>query len=252
MLKKLSVLAILCLFSGSANAIIIEYGDFTGSDVMYINVTEDTRMSPLALFGAPSIQGNTLDFDPNSFAATVSSTTGTSNTQEVEGRLSFTLMSNDNASALTNLYITEAGDYTLTGLGNATASASVSTPVEWAIIEVDGSPLTTAVSGQGDLVFTPNGGSYSLPADVGTGVLWEGELDVDIAGFAAANGITGAVTKVEFVMENVLTVTASDGGSAAIFKKDFNGVTISTIPEPSTFALFAMALFGLMAVRRLS
>ena len=248
MLKKLIALALLCSLYGNASAIILEYGDFSGLDVMYLGVTEDTRTSPVALFGAPSVNGNTLDFDPLSFSAGVSSTTGTSADETVEARLSFTLMSSDNSTALTNLLVTEAGDYSLAGLGNAQASASVTTPVIWTITHVDGNELANPVSGQDTLAFTPNGGSYSLPNDLATGALWEGELNVDIAAFAATNGITGAVTKVDFVMENALTVTASDGGSAAIFKKDFSGVTI-TVPEPGAFTLLALSLISALGLR---
>ena len=247
--KNLIAFIAILLLASQANAILIEYGDFPGADVMYLGVTEDTRDSPNALFGAPSILGNTLDFDPTSFSAGVSSSTGTSESMIVDGQLNFTLMSNDDSVGLDDVLFNESGDYTLTGLGSAQATASVAAPVRWTITHVDGAPLANPVSGADSMTFSPNGGSYALPGDVGTGVLWDGELTVDVDGFAAANGITGNVTKVEFVLDNTLSVAAADGGSASIFKKDFSGVTI-TVPEPSSLALFGLGLLALAGIRR--
>ncbi len=240
---------VLLTVASQVNAITIPYGDFNGTDVMYLDVVEDTRDSPTALFGAPSILGNTLDFDPLSFSAGVSSMTGTNASEIVDGQLNFTIMSNDDAFAITTVELREAGDYTLNGLGNAQATASVAAPVRWTITHVDGAPISP-VSGSGSLAFSPTGGNYALPGDLGTGVLWDGELDVDVAGFAAANGITGNVTKVEFALDNTLTVAAADGGSASIFKKDFSGVTIGIIPEPGSFTLLGAGLLGLLSFRR--
>ena len=250
MFKYRAALVIAIFVSAPSWAIVIPYGDFNGTDVMYLDVTEDTRSSPQALFGAPSILGNTLDFDPLSFSAGVSSVSGTSNSQIVDGQLNFTLMSNNASFGLGDVIITEAGDFTLNGLGNAQATASVATPVRWTITHVDGAAVTP-VSGSDSLSFTPNAGSYSLPSDLGTGILWDGELTVDVAGFAVANGITGRVTKVEFSIDNTLSVSASDGGSASIFKKDFNGVVIEApVPEPSSASLSLLGLLGMAACMR--
>ncbi len=245
-----SLLASLVLFAAAtqANALVIPYGDFLGTDFMYLDVTEDTRDEPNALFGAPSILGNTLDFDPLSFSAGVSSTTGTSSSDIVDGQLNFTVMSNTDSLGIDVVQIREAGDYTLNGLGNAQATASVAAPVRWTITHVDGAPISP-VSGSGSLAFSPTGGNYALPGDLGTGVLWDGELDVPVASFAAANGITGNVTKVEFSLDNTLTVAAADGGSASIFKKDFSGVTIG-VPEPGSLPLLGAGLLGLLSFRR--
>ena len=108
MIKK-SLLASIVLFplafQSQVSAVVIPYGDFLGTNIMYLDVTEDTRDSPNALFGAPSILGDTLDFDPLSFAAQVSSTTGTSASDIVDGQLNFTVMSN-----FCLLYTSDAAD----------------------------------------------------------------------------------------------------------------------------------------------
>ena len=241
-------LVLLAAAASQVNAITIPYGDFLGTNFMYLDVTEDTLNSPTALFGAPSILGDTLDFDPLSFSAGVSSTTGTSASEIVDGQLNFTVMSNSDSLGIERVEIREAGDYTLNGLGSAQATASVAAPVRWTITHVDGAPISP-VSGAGSLAFSPNGGNYALPGDLGTGVLWDGELDIPVASFAAANGITGNVTKVEFSLDNTLTVAAADGGSASIFKKDFSGVTIG-VPEPGAFTLLGAGLLGLLSFRR--
>ena len=249
---KRILIASVAVFSlaSQVSAILIPYGDFFGTNIMYLDVTEDTRDEPNALFGAPSILGDTLDFDPLSFAAQVSSVTGTNASEIVDGQLNFTVMSNEDSFGIDVVRISESGDYTLAGLGNSQATASVAAPVQWSITHVDGMPLPAPVSGSGNLAFTPSGGSYALPGDIGTGVIWDGLLDVDVAGFAAANGITGNVTKVEFALDNTLSVAASDGGSAGIFKKDFSGVVIGPVPEPSAFALIVPGLLSLLSFRR--
>ena len=145
---------------------------------------------------------------------------------------------------------TEGGDYSLTGLGAAQATASVFAPVQWTITHVDGNLLASPLSGSDMLSFTPDQGVVSLPGDTGTGVFWDGELDVNVAGFAAASGITGNVTRVEFSIENQLTATASDGGSAGIFKKDFAGLVIQ-VPEPGATYLFCVGILALPLLRRI-
>ena len=249
MLKRL-IVAVVALLSVAvqADAAVFSYGNFLGTSYMYLDVVEDTRQQPDALFGTPSILGNTLDFDPVSFAANVSSVTGTSSSLIVDGQLNFTVMSNSDSTPISLVRFTEAGDYSLAGLGAAQATASVAAPVRWTITHVDGAALATPISGADSLTFTPSG-SFALPGDLATGALWDGELDVDVAGFAAANGITGNVTKVEFALDNTLTVAAADGGSAGIFKKDFSGVIIN-VPEPGAVSLLVLGLAGFVARRR--
>src|SRR5688500_2891128 len=53
-----------------ATAAQINYGSHMGTHVTYVNVTEDTGASePLPLFGAPTVTGNSMDFNPVGFDA---------------------------------------------------------------------------------------------------------------------------------------------------------------------------------------
>lgn len=246
-LAMVAIAAVACL-SATTSAAIINYGNLNGTDVMYIGVEEDTRDETNALFGTPSITGNFLDFDPLSFSSNSSSSTGTNNSDIVDGQLNFTVMSNDNTFDITNVIITESGDYTTVGLGNAQATASVAAPVIFTVTHVGGSPLSAPVAGSGNLVFTPNGGVYNIADGAG---FWDGTLDVDIRSALDAAGIGGAATKIEFVLDNTLTTSAVDGGSAFIAKKDFNVNTIGeVVPEPGSFCLLGLGSLMLLGTRR--
>ncbi len=252
-LKNLFVaLSIVVIASSAAKAVVINYGDFTGSNVMYLQVTEDTRASANALFGTPAVLGDTLDFDPTQFTASTTSTSGSSSSAIVDGQLNFTVMSTDASFAIDNIVISESGDYSLQGLGSAQASASVATPVTFTILEVDGAAVTPVTQSNVPLVFAPSGGSYSLASDGAvTGAGWSGTLDFDIAALFASSGLAGKhVTKVEVVLDNTLSVAAADGGSSFIAKKDFNGVVISTVPEPGSLSLLATLALGALSIFR--
>ena len=244
----MAIAAVACL-SATSSATIISYGNFTGSDVTYINVEEDTRDEPNALFGAPSVAGNFLDFDPLSFSSGTSSSTGLNSSDIVDGQLNFTVMSLDNTFDITNVIINESGDYTTVGLGAAQANATVAAPVGYTITHVGGTPLASPVAGSANVVFSPNGGSYDITDGGG---IWNATLDVDIRSALDAAGIGGPATKVEFVLDNTLTTSGAEGGSAFIAKKNFNVDTVGeVVPEPSSLTLLGLGfLMFLGRVRR--
>jgi hypothetical protein len=244
MFLKLSrlVAAIVCLLgllSATSNAFMMNYGDFNGSTVMYLDVTE-SNPGPTALFGAPSIFGDLLDFNPVGFNASSSGAAVI-----VDAQLNTTIMSTNN-QPITQVIFNEAGDYTLAGLGPALANATVGMAVMVDVIEVNGVPQFVS-GGSYTMTFAPAGstgnGSYSLPGDLGTTVPWTGSLSVDV------NAIVPGATKVQIVLDNTLTATAANGGSAFIAKKDFRGLTI-TVPEPATVSILSIALLGLAGLRR--
>ncbi len=135
--KNLHLYLALLMAASTVQGAEFDYGDFLGTDVMYLNVSEDTRDTPNPLFGTPDISGNKLDFDPTMFTAAADS----NNPSEIiDAQLSFVLMSNDNGTAIEQVIIEENGDFTLTGLGSAQALASVGTQVNFTILEVNGMP----------------------------------------------------------------------------------------------------------------
>ena len=247
MIKKLAFALLAAALCTPAHAILIPYGDFVGDNVMYLNVVEDTRMSPVALFGQPDITGDKLDFDPTSFTASAGPN---SPSQITDGQLNVTIMSNDPSFPLDQVIIEEAGDFTLVGLGAALAEASVGTIVRFDVIALDGVATTLVPSGTAIMEFTPEtDGMFDLANNGGTAVPWDGLLNLDIAQYLADNNIQGNATKIEISIDNTLTAAAADGGSAFIAKKDFNGVTI-TIPEPSSALAVCLGLLSVAFLRR--
>src|SRR5687767_9514421 len=87
-IKLFSVAAVVLLaFVSAALAAQINYGSHMGTNVTYVNVTEDTDGHPLPLFGPPTVTGNSIDFNPVGFEA---SSTGAASEQRV-GNLQFML-----------------------------------------------------------------------------------------------------------------------------------------------------------------
>ncbi len=221
------------------HAMTIFYSDFVGDSVVFVDVTEDTGDESHALFGMPSIQGNLLDFDPTSFAAGASSVTGTSESDGVDGHLAFSVRLMDESVFISGLFFRAAGDYALAGLGSVLAEASVETIVRYTIDEVDGVPITP-VMGSSNLTFTP-GDSFRLPPP-GAGS-WSGFLNVDPVSLLQANNIDGSATKIEVSLDNIMSASASDGGSAAIAKKDFQ-VFVLIEPEPAGALMMILAMLA--------
>ncbi len=211
---------------------------------MYLDVTESNATDEQK-FGAPEIFGDELNFNPTNFRAQSSGAAVIEDSQ-----LNMTIMSNSPDVLVKQVIINEAGDFTLSGLGNAQAEATVGTNVEFTVTHVDGNVLSPLCVGSAQLVFTPNSnGEFMLPADQGTAVPWTGRLDYDVDALLASCGVDGSATKVEVVLDNTLTAVAADGGAAFIAKKDFRGLTI-TVPEPSSLGLLLVSFGALSAFIR--
>ena len=248
MLKKAILTLCLAAMASPVSADMFSYGDFTGNTVMYLDVREDTRDTPNPLFGAPDIKGDKLDFDPTMFRAGPIS----DGSVVVDAQLNFTLMSNSNDAGITDVIIEENGDFTLSGLGNAEALATVGTNVNFTVLEIDGLPAPLGLpDGSAMMMFSPDAaGQFSLDDEgISTAAPWSGMLNLDIAAFLASNNVGGTATKIEFAIDNTLTAAAANGGSAFIAKKDFNGVSI-TVPEPSSLTLLGSLLLCYLGLRR--
>ena len=244
---KISMFVAALVFVYSSPAVVtaaILYGDFTGTTVMYLDVTESNG-TDVQKFGAPNIFGDQLDFNPTNFRAQSDGAAVIEDSQ-----LNMTIMSITTGTPITDVFIDEAGDFTLSGLDPAQAMATVGTNVMFTVTHVGGNIISPVCVGTDQVVFTPNAnGEFMLPGDQGTATPWTGNLDYDIEALLASCGVGGEATKVEVVLDNTLTATAANGGAAFIAKKDFRGLTI-TVPEPSSLGLLLAAFAGVSAFMR--
>jgi hypothetical protein len=236
-----------------AQAAPINYGDFMGNTVTYVGVTEDSNSGDAPpLFGAPTVSGDSLDFDPVGFDANA---TGASGVDVTDGNLKFMVVAKP-GFAIENLQLSEAGDTTLAGFGtDATFTAVTGTGV-LNISMVDGIGINV-ISVPFAMTFSPSGGTYGLLTDGGGGPLfhtfWSGGVLLDIDSILLANnvGFNLGATKISVNLDNTLTALSEDGTFSLIAKKEFGGLSITTnIPEPATFALVGIAVLGLVVSRR--
>ncbi|WP_428386238.1 PEP-CTERM sorting domain-containing protein [Mucisphaera sp.] len=254
-MKKSSLLFTLALGFGTAataSAATQNYGTFVGTDVTYHDVTEGSDTDPLALFDAPTVLGNSLNFSPNSFE---SSTDGASTLSDItDSQLAFTLTVNDPTQSLSTFELTEAGDYTLIGAPGSFAYAAVAAPIYYQITEVGGVAVD-GPSGQDSLVFTPSGGEFLLPAAGGVvNGIFTGSIQIDLLGLLTGTEFEGQAVTAAYITLNNTLATTSQGASSFIKKKDADGVVIEVttidegdIPEPASAALLGL---GLAAVLR--
>lgn len=230
--------------AGSALATPINYGNFNGVTVDWLQVTEDSATDPTPLFGTPTITGDSLNFNPVSFGSTASNgsadiTDGTL-TSMIVARPGYTIPA---------IQFVENGDYTLAGTGGVGTSASVNLAVFVWVTEVNGAAITPVsfnVSG----TFNPSSGTFDLFNDGPTfGIrTWNGGAYADIDAFLASQSISGSATKVTVTIDNSLVTTSQPGTLAFIKKKQIGGVAITVVPTPGAAAL--MGLGALVATRR--
>jgi hypothetical protein len=230
----------------------VNYGDFSGSTVTYLQVTE-TALSPgdtEPLFGAPTISGNTLDFNPVNFVASAS---GAGGTDQTDGKLDFGISAVP-GNFIPEVELSEAGDFTLGGFAND-AFASVTATLFIDIYEVDGAPIST-VNDTYSMTFTPSNGDWQLTSVIDNpggspsiGGIWSGSVSVDIEQLMIDKSVSfvNGATKVGVVLDNTLLALSQDGTTAEIRKKDFKGFSITVVPEPTSFALALLGLGGLGA-----
>jgi hypothetical protein len=233
----------------------INYGNFSGVTVDYLQVTEDANSagdSP-PLFGPPSVSGDSIDFDPVGFNANSAG----GGADITDGQLLFTVMAKPNR-AINSITFAEAGDVTLLGLGNDGTFAGVTTSMFIDIVEVDGAPINVVSANNLSIPFSPSGGTFGLGTDGGGGPIfssgWSGSLTVNTNALLTAAGVpfrTGA-TKINVNMDNILSALSQTATSALIAKKNANGIVITVnVPEPGTFALAVLGVAGVWMRRRM-
>jgi hypothetical protein len=229
------------------------YGDFTGTDVKFLAVTEDSATNPgQQLFGPPTVTGDGLSFTPTSnFNAQSSGGGGPPDT--TDGHLTTTIQSLSADDGIHTVAVSERGDYTLVGTGTSATFAEVAAPVFLTITAVDGVPITPIPISANE-TFTPNGGVYTLPGNAGISVAWTGSLALNIDAVLAANNIWGHATEIQYAMDNTLVAQSETGTSSFIEKKNAIlglqvNVPMNMVPEPSTIVLLATGALGALALR---
>jgi hypothetical protein len=235
----------------SAKAV-VNYGDFVGPNVMYLDVTEEPTKSPppvpVSLFGAPTLSGNTLDFNPVGFKAE-SSNGGFAFT---DGLLTTTIMTTNANEYISQLWLSEFGSYSLLGGTPAGTQARVSIVVQAKVMEVNGvalanpivlpqtinyvngglAPATTAFGG---MTFQSTGGAL-------IGQPWSANVSFNLA------AVPGA-TKIDLVLDNALLATSEANSFAFIDKKDFQ-IFNTVVPEPGTIIMGIAGCLGLVVMGR--
>jgi hypothetical protein len=240
---SLALLGLVVLTTNNVNAAPIPYGNFPGTTIDYLGVQEESSSDPgSGFFGAPTVAGDTMDFNPQAFAA---SSTG-ANSDITDSNLQFMVKAHPN-QAINVISFAEAGDTTLTGLAGE-AQTTVGTIINAEIQEVIIAGVPTAVSinlPQVVMGFAPKD-NFLLTVDGAGTKGWTGAAPLNLVPY-------GIVTKVGISLDNTLSAASVQGTSAFIQKKDAVALVIpdttGEIPAPSaaaiarTAALLSSALF---------
>ncbi len=246
LLRGIAALVCAALFSSSALAASINYGDFAdipSGSITFTQVIESSGTDPVPLYGAPIAVVNDLEFNPLGF--TSNSTGGGADI--TDGQLNFGLMA-EPGTAFSDVGIAEFGDYTLFGSGTAITSVGAGLFIQVTITEVDGSPIVPVVAANVNVSV-----AFDLIADPGLNQPWSLAASIDIEQFLVDEGIgfvLGA-TKADVVLNNTLASISEASSVAFIAKKGFV-VDVTVVPEPTTamLAVFAFTGLGLIAGRR--
>ena len=206
-----------CCFVHAINADTIVHGDFEGNDLFFKNVNESANEDIFPLFGAPTVQGNSLLFENPGFSASV----GENSLDFIDGRLSVEISSKNNE---------EIYGFELSELGSFITSGDD--------MDVFVSGIAFAIAGNDiyDAYF-----QYWNNSE--TSGDWNGSLVVQFR---------EPVTSFDFVMDNQLFARAGVGSTAAI-NKELIKLSIR-VPEPATAVFFfgTAALAGICFSRRRS
>ena len=254
-MKRTQLASLLCAIGGGlilclpVSAAPINYGDFSDippGSVMYLDVTESSSTDPIppARYGAPSVAVNTMDFEPKSFGATA--VDGSPSADITDGQLNFGFMVVQ-GNGLSNLAITESGDFSLAGAGTSATTVGAGIFAEVEITHVGQTQLASPITVVGSTQFSTN-----LISSPGLTQPWGQTLLVDFGPALSNAGFdpsTDFATKGNVVVNNTLTAISEVDPSTIAFiaKKDFTVIPggkldPTIIPEPTSGILIGLAL----------
>jgi hypothetical protein len=254
------LIALAVASSAAADPFVQNYGNFMGTTVNFVDVTESNNESSpaAALFGAPIPSGNSLDFNPISFDANA---TGGAN-DLTDGHLQMMIegkVIGGVKQPINNLKVSEIGDTTIVGPRTGLTFTQVSMFSTIDILEVDGVPISNINLSQSSnpplvTMFSPSNGFYSGGGPGVLNTVWTGMMFVDLNDALVKNGFPNfvrGVTKLTFGMDNKLIANSEANSVAQIAKKDSDLTIEVNIPEPATWGLLMLsAIFGAAARRR--
>lgn len=244
---SLVLLGLVVLTANSVNAAPIVHGAFPGLTVDYLGVQEESATDPAqgsfpgpGLFGAPTVSGDNMDFNPQAFSASSSGGGAPDNT---DSNLQFTVMAHPGKS-ISVINFSEAGDTKLSGLsGEAQTTVSMIANAEITQQIIGGVPTNVSIN-LPQLVMTFNPKNNFLRTVDGTSSIgWTGNAVLDLSAYG------NTVTKVFISLDNTLSAASEATTSAFIQKKDADALTITVttgeIPEPGTMIMAMIAaVFG--------
>ncbi len=247
--RRVPLMAALLCFALQAHASVMfstNYGSYAAETVCYSNVWETSATDANALYGAPEIIGNTLNFNPQNFTAYAEDGA----IDKTDGQLGVDVCASS-GNFINALQFSEKGDYDVSSLGNST-EADVSAFFFIEVLEVDGVELSKVVDAEFSMMFSPNtDGTFALSGFGQDDGIWTGSVDIDIDKILSDNGILfdDGATKIHVQLDNKLSTLAAPGTTAYIAKKDFEGFSITSIPEPNSLVLIGMASSMIVFVR---
>jgi hypothetical protein len=206
----------------------VNYGDFPGTSVDFMQVSELTLSSgdPASLWGAPSLagSGDQLVFFPPNFTSTCAS----GGSDVTQSQLTTTITAHTGGH-IDNIMLAENGDATLTTFppfGNAGTNVSAAVSGSLTVTEDISGPITPVVilfTG----TYTPSS-TFALPTNFGT-QLWTDTVTVNVSG-SVANATKAILT----LNNNLATNCAAGNTTAKIQKKVVSGPSVAILVNPIT------------------
>jgi len=250
-----SIIGALAVSSASAQII---HGDFTNSKVSYLNVTESGPNIPPTLF-VPPLPTTTenpvseLSFAPNNFIQTDQNLAF--DLQTKSSQLQINMQSAPglwfaDAEGRSALELYTSGSYSLVApFGpepQSQAFASFTGSYTLVINEVDNNPFSSGAPYTANINIVPSGASIIGPGGATSGT-WTGSVVLDINTIKTHFGIAPSSNVTGMLLQYTANLAAAGVyGQATASLLNFNVVN-QVVPEPSTYALLALAAAGLGA-----